>query len=97
MYDAQLLQRSKNPIPRLQRPLASRYPAALRSRACACRTASGTAGISARVCHRVSSGVHVTDASDDYEFTIFPDGRAIIKGTDDTDKARTLYAKYIGH
>jgi molybdopterin/thiamine biosynthesis adenylyltransferase len=32
-----------------------------------------------------------------HEFTLFPDGRAIIKGTSDTDKARTLYAKYIGH
>lgn len=32
-----------------------------------------------------------------YEFTVFPDGRAIIKGTDEIDKARTLYAKYIGH
>lgn len=32
-----------------------------------------------------------------YEFTVFPDGRAIIKGTNDVDKARTLYAKYIGH
>jgi molybdopterin-synthase adenylyltransferase len=32
-----------------------------------------------------------------YEFTVFPDGRAIIKGTADVDKARTLYAKYIGH
>jgi molybdopterin-synthase adenylyltransferase len=32
-----------------------------------------------------------------YEFTVFPDGRAIIKGTADEDKARTLYAKYIGH
>jgi adenylyltransferase/sulfurtransferase len=32
-----------------------------------------------------------------YEFTVFPDGRAIIKGTDDVDKARTLYAKYVGH
>ena len=32
-----------------------------------------------------------------YEFTVFPDGRAIIKGTNDLDKARTLYAKYIGH
>ena len=31
------------------------------------------------------------------EFTVFPDGRAIIKGTDDVDRARTLYAKYIGH
>jgi molybdopterin-synthase adenylyltransferase len=34
---------------------------------------------------------------DAYEFTVFPDGRAIIKGTSDEDKARTLYAKYIGH
>ncbi len=32
-----------------------------------------------------------------YEFTVFPDGRAIIKGTSDEDKARTLYAKYVGH
>ena len=32
-----------------------------------------------------------------YEFTLFPDGRAIIKGVSDVDKARTLYAKYIGH
>jgi adenylyltransferase/sulfurtransferase len=37
------------------------------------------------------------EAGSHYEFTVFPDGRAIIKGTDDTDKARTLYAKYIGH
>jgi len=35
--------------------------------------------------------------SDGYEFTVFPDGRAIIKGTSDVDRARTLYAKYIGH
>jgi adenylyltransferase/sulfurtransferase len=34
---------------------------------------------------------------DSYDFTVFPDGRAIIKGTDDVDKARTLYAKYIGN
>jgi molybdopterin/thiamine biosynthesis adenylyltransferase len=34
---------------------------------------------------------------DAFEFTVFPDGRAIIKGTSDEDKARTLYAKYIGH
>ena len=33
---------------------------------------------------------------DDYEFTIFADNRAIIKGTEDQDLARTLYAKYIG-
>src|SRR5205823_7453356 len=34
---------------------------------------------------------------DGFQFTVFPDGRAIIKGTSDVDKARTLYAKYIGH
>ncbi len=34
---------------------------------------------------------------DGYEFTIFPDGRAIIKGTDDPAVARALYARYIGH
>lgn len=31
-----------------------------------------------------------------HEFTIFPDNRAIIKGTDDEDLAKTLYARYIG-
>lgn len=31
-----------------------------------------------------------------YEFTLFPDGRAIIKGTSDTAMARSLYARYIG-
>lgn len=39
----------------------------------------------------------VADAGEDCEFTIFPDGRAIIKGTDDSDRAKTLYAKYVGH
>ena len=36
-------------------------------------------------------------ALDDYLLTIFPDGRAIIGGTDDIATARTLYAKYIGN
>lgn len=31
-----------------------------------------------------------------YEMTLFPDGRAIIKGTTDTALARSLYAKYVG-
>ncbi len=31
-----------------------------------------------------------------YEITLFADGRAIIKGTDDESVARGLYAKYIG-
>ena len=33
---------------------------------------------------------------DPYEMTIFPDGRAIIKGTTDTAVARSLYARYVG-
>jgi adenylyltransferase/sulfurtransferase len=32
-----------------------------------------------------------------YEVTVFPDGRAIIAGTDDVTTARTIYAKYIGN
>jgi molybdopterin/thiamine biosynthesis adenylyltransferase len=31
-----------------------------------------------------------------YEITLFPDGRAIVKGTTDTAIARSLYARYIG-
>ena len=31
-----------------------------------------------------------------YEMTVFPDGRAIIKGTSDPGVARSLYARYVG-
>lgn len=33
---------------------------------------------------------------DGYEVTVFPDARAIIKGTDDPATARTVYARYVG-
>ena len=33
---------------------------------------------------------------DEYLITVFPDGRAIIGGTDDIAVARTVYAKYVG-
>ncbi len=33
---------------------------------------------------------------DGYELTLFADGRAIVKGTDDPKKARALYARYFG-
>ena len=33
---------------------------------------------------------------EDYEMTLFADGRAIIKGTTDTAVARSLYARYVG-
>ena len=32
----------------------------------------------------------------DYEVTVFRDGRAIIKGTDDVGIARAVYSRYIG-
>jgi len=34
---------------------------------------------------------------DAYEMTIFPDGRAIVKGTSDEGVARSLYARYVGN
>ena len=33
----------------------------------------------------------------DYDITVFRDGRAIIKGTDDIGIAKGLYARYVGH
>ncbi len=33
---------------------------------------------------------------DNYDITVFPDARAIIKGTDDPQVARSVYARYIG-
>ena len=35
-------------------------------------------------------------AIEGYEITIFPDGRAIVHGTNDPAVARTVYAKYVG-
>lgn len=39
---------------------------------------------------------HITDRGEPFEITVFPDGRAIVKGTDDPGVARSLYAKYVG-
>ncbi len=39
----------------------------------------------------------IADGSENYEISLFPDGRAIVKGTDDPTTARKVYAKYIGH
>jgi molybdopterin-synthase adenylyltransferase len=36
-------------------------------------------------------------AVDGYQLTVFPDGRAIIGGTDDVATARTVYARYVGN
>ncbi len=34
---------------------------------------------------------------DPYELTVFPDGRAIVKGTTDLSVARSVYARYLGN
>jgi adenylyltransferase/sulfurtransferase len=33
----------------------------------------------------------------EYLLTVFPDGRAVIGGTEDVAEARTVYAKYVGN
>jgi adenylyltransferase/sulfurtransferase len=38
----------------------------------------------------------VRERDSDFEISVFRDGRAIIKGTDDPKVARKLYAKFIG-
>jgi adenylyltransferase/sulfurtransferase len=46
---------------------------------------------------RVASNNYLLRLSvDPYELIVFPDGRAIIQGTEDVAEARTLYARYIG-
>lgn len=35
------------------------------------------------------------ESGNDYEITLFPDGRAIIKGTSDIPRAKSIYAKYV--
>ena len=42
------------------------------------------------------NGFMLKFSKDPYELTLFPDGRAIIKGTTDPGIARSLYARYIG-
>jgi molybdopterin-synthase adenylyltransferase len=39
----------------------------------------------------------VRAAIGDYQLTVFPDGRAVIGGTEDVAEARTVYAKYVGN
>jgi adenylyltransferase/sulfurtransferase len=38
----------------------------------------------------------ITDSGSGYELTVFPDGRAIVKGTKDASVAKGIYAKYVG-
>jgi adenylyltransferase/sulfurtransferase len=38
----------------------------------------------------------LTESDNSYEITVFLDGRAIVKGTDEPGVARSIYAKYVG-
>ncbi|HEY3964648.1 MAG TPA: ThiF family adenylyltransferase [Planctomycetaceae bacterium] len=40
--------------------------------------------------------LRLTLPGNEFQLTVFPDGRAIIKGTDDITVARSLYARYVG-
>jgi adenylyltransferase/sulfurtransferase len=40
--------------------------------------------------------VRFREAGSGRELTVFPDGRAIIKGTSDPAEARVMYARFIG-
>lgn len=40
--------------------------------------------------------VQFRDSDQDYEIMLFPDGRAIVKGTDEPKVARGIFAKYVG-
>ncbi len=42
------------------------------------------------------NGFMLKFSKEPYEITLFPDGRAIVKGTIDTAVARSLYARYVG-
>jgi adenylyltransferase/sulfurtransferase len=44
-----------------------------------------------------SNGFALRFTATPYELTVFPDGRAIIKGTTDPGLARSLYSRYIGN
>ncbi|MDX1682025.1 MAG: hypothetical protein R3336_02790, partial [Phycisphaeraceae bacterium] len=38
----------------------------------------------------------ITDNGNEYELTLFTDGRAIVKGTKEPNTARSIYGKYVG-
>jgi adenylyltransferase/sulfurtransferase len=43
------------------------------------------------------SPLHLAFLSEGFVITVFKDGRAIVKGTDDETLAKSLYSKYIGN
>ena len=54
---------------------------------------AGLASTRAGVCSHKNRTLTI----DPYQLTIFPDGRAVIGGTEDVAEARSVYAKYVGN
>jgi len=47
---------------------------------------------------RVSRNKYLVRATiGEHQLTVFPDGRAVIGGTDDVTEAKSVYAKYVGN
>ena len=44
-----------------------------------------------------SNGLRIRFRAEGLEMILFPDGRMIVKGTSDPARARSLYARYLGH
>jgi molybdopterin/thiamine biosynthesis adenylyltransferase len=53
----------------------------------------GSAGVVERTPHLVRCHMN---GSEDLRLTVFSDGRLIVQGTSDSDRARSIYARYIG-
>ena len=53
---------------------------------------------SASECGTVTRNRYLVRAAiEPYQLTVFPDGRAVIGGTEDVAEARSVYAKYVGN
>lgn len=81
--------------------LCGRNAVQLRHRQTACGVDLAALAVRLRKQGTVSSNefmlrTEITDNDQPYELTLFHDGRAIIKGTNDAGVARSIYAKYIG-
>ena len=47
-------------------------------------------------CNEFILRARISENGSDYELSLFPDGRAIVKGTGDTTVAKNVFAKYVG-
>jgi adenylyltransferase/sulfurtransferase len=55
------------------------------------------AALEGRVAEVVCNGFLLAFRAERYEVTVFPDGRALVRGSSDPGEARAVYARYIGN